>query len=155
MSGFYWVEPEGQACKECGHGEMFTVVYRRPGDSEDTQWSQSWECKQEAEEFCDALNEAREMALRSIGGVNDELLEVVKAQHNAMDTLFAQLIILTRRHTPEEQYFPSKSGMVWEAMMRGHGIIQRAQAAMREITHGPDASPTMIRPHDHQQESRP
>jgi hypothetical protein len=59
--------------------------------------------------------------------INQELLEACRAQHNALDTLMAQLIILTSRHTPEEPFFPSKSGMPWEAMTRAHAVIQEAE----------------------------
>lgn len=59
--------------------------------------------------------------------INQDLLEACRAQHNALDTVMAQLIILTQRHTPEEMFFPSKSGIVWDAVTRGHAAIERAQ----------------------------
>jgi hypothetical protein len=65
--------------------------------------------------------------IKTVAKVNQELLEACRAQHNALDTLMAQLIILTRRHTPEEPFFPSKSGMPWEAMTRAHAVIQEAE----------------------------
>lgn len=56
-----------------------------------------------------------------------EMLEVIIAQHNALDTVMAQLIILTHRHTPKEPFYPSKSGIAWDAVTRGLAAIQRAE----------------------------
>lgn len=60
---------------------------------------------------------------------NQELLEVVRAQHNALDILMARLVILTQRHTPAEPFFPSKAGLPWEAMKRGNAAIVQAERA--------------------------
>jgi len=51
--------------------------------------------------------------------ITPEVLEALKAQHNAIDRLFAELI---RR---DNTFFPSKSGMPWEAMNKGNALIQK------------------------------
>lgn len=58
--------------------------------------------------------------------ITQELLEACRAQHNALDILMAHLIILTQRHTPEEQFYPSQSGLPWEAMTRAAAVIEKA-----------------------------
>jgi hypothetical protein len=52
-----------------------------------------------------------------------ELLEACKAQHDAIDLLFAMLI----QATPD--FFPSKSGQPWQAMIQGNAAIQKAEGA--------------------------
>ena len=53
--------------------------------------------------------------------LNNNLLEVVKAQHQAIDRLFALLI----EKVPG--YLPSKSGQPWEALIKGNEAISRAE----------------------------
>ena len=50
-----------------------------------------------------------------------ELLEACKAQHQAIDLLFATLIEKTG------DFFPSKSGQPWEAMKQGNKAITKAE----------------------------
>ena len=50
-----------------------------------------------------------------------KLLEACKAQHNAIDRLFAELI----ERDPE--FFPSKSGQPWEAIQKGNAAIAEAE----------------------------
>ena len=50
-----------------------------------------------------------------------ELWEACKAQHNAIDLLFAKLIMLDRN------FFPSKSGEPWEATVRGHEVLAKIE----------------------------
>jgi hypothetical protein len=57
-----------------------------------------------------------------------EMLEVITAQHNALDTVMAQLIILTHRYTPAEPFYPSTSGLAWEAVTRAQAVLQRAKS---------------------------
>lgn len=56
-----------------------------------------------------------------------DLLAACKAQHEAIDRLFCQLILLTREHTPNEAFFPSKSGQPWEAAQLGATAIRKAE----------------------------
>jgi hypothetical protein len=51
-----------------------------------------------------------------------ELLEACKAQHDAMDVLFAMLI------ERDKTFFPSKS-QTWPAMLQGNAAIARATEA--------------------------
>lgn len=50
-----------------------------------------------------------------------ELLEACKAQHEAIDRLFALLI----ERDPE--FFPTKSGQPWEACRLGNEVIKKAE----------------------------
>lgn len=51
----------------------------------------------------------------------EEMYEALKAQHDAIDTLFAMLI--ARDH----EFSPSKSGRPWEALMLGVAAIAKAE----------------------------
>jgi hypothetical protein len=55
-----------------------------------------------------------------------DLLAACKAQHDAIDRLFAMLIQITRTSRDVEPFFPSKSGQPWEAMQAGHAAIAKA-----------------------------
>ena len=48
-----------------------------------------------------------------------EVLETLKAQHQAIDRLFAELI------KRDADFFPSKSGQPWEAAQKGNALIQK------------------------------
>lgn len=54
-----------------------------------------------------------------------EMLEVLKAQHDAIDILFAMLIDITPY---PKKFFPSKSGKPWEAILKGNAVIDKAEA---------------------------
>lgn len=56
-----------------------------------------------------------------------ELLAACKAQHEAIDRLFAMLIGLTREHTPDAHFFPTKSGQPWGACQQGNAAIAKAE----------------------------
>ena len=49
-----------------------------------------------------------------------DLLEACKIQHDALDMLFAMLI------DAKPGFFPSKSGVPWEAMVKGNSAISKA-----------------------------
>jgi len=49
-----------------------------------------------------------------------EMVEALKAQHDAIDILFAMLI----ESVPG--FFPTKSGKPWEAMLQGNAVLSRA-----------------------------
>ena len=49
------------------------------------------------------------------------LLEACKAQHDAIDLLFARLIAL------DPEFLPSKSGKPWEALLLAATAIKRAE----------------------------
>lgn len=50
-----------------------------------------------------------------------QLLEACKAQHDAIDLLFAMLI------KRDPKFFPSKSGKPWEAIVKGNEAIAAAE----------------------------
>ncbi|MBA7602296.1 hypothetical protein ES703_09384 [subsurface metagenome] len=50
-----------------------------------------------------------------------DLLGACKAQHQAIDRLFAELI------KRDETFFPSKSGQPWEAVEEGNAAIAKAE----------------------------
>lgn len=52
-----------------------------------------------------------------------DILAACKAQHEAIDILFARLIQL------DPTFFPSKSGLPWEAAASGHAAIAKATGA--------------------------
>jgi len=54
-------------------------------------------------------------------GVTSDLLEACKAQHQAIDRLFAELI------ERDPAFFPSKSGQPWEAIQKGTAVIKRME----------------------------
>ena len=49
------------------------------------------------------------------------LLEACKAQHKAIDYLFAMLI------ERDKKFYPSKSGLPWDAMKTANAVITRAE----------------------------
>ncbi len=51
----------------------------------------------------------------------DALLDACKAQHKALDILFAMLI------QKDEGFLPSKSGQPWEAIVEGDKAIKEAE----------------------------
>jgi len=53
--------------------------------------------------------------------LEEKLLEACKAQHDAIDLLFAMLIKL------DPNFFPSKSGKPWEAVALGNEAIKLAE----------------------------
>jgi len=52
----------------------------------------------------------------------DDLLSACKAQHKAIDILFALLI------EKDEKFFPSKSGLPWKAIQQGNRAIEDAES---------------------------
>ncbi len=54
-----------------------------------------------------------------------DLLAACKAQHEAIDRLFASLIDRYEDHG--RAYFPSRSGQPWEASHAGRAAIEKAQ----------------------------
>ncbi len=53
--------------------------------------------------------------------INTDLYEACKAQHDAIDILFARLIEL------DKNFFPSKSGKPWEAIIQGSKALVKAE----------------------------
>lgn len=53
--------------------------------------------------------------------LEEKLLKACKAQHEAIDLLFAMLIKL------DPQFFPSRSGKPWEALVQGNEAIKLAE----------------------------
>lgn len=50
-----------------------------------------------------------------------EMYEALKAQHGAIDLLFAMLI------KRDKDFFPSKSGQPWDAMIQGNKALAKAE----------------------------
>jgi hypothetical protein len=61
----------------------------------------------------------REVA-QPIADQRDELLEALKASHEALDRLFARLI------EADDGFFPTQSGQPWQAMLKVHAAITKA-----------------------------
>lgn len=55
-----------------------------------------------------------------------EILDVLKAQHQAIDLLFSMLMERDR------DFFPSKSGQPWEAIQKGNTLIQKLSGELKE-----------------------
>jgi hypothetical protein len=55
-----------------------------------------------------------------------ELLAACKAQHEAIDILFAMLILATKDTEPK--FYPSASGKPWAALVAGNEAIKAAEA---------------------------
>ena len=53
--------------------------------------------------------------------VAPEMYEALKAQHQAIDILFAMLI------QRDKAFFPSKSGQPWEAIIEGNRVLAKAE----------------------------
>jgi hypothetical protein len=68
---------------------------------------------------------------RPAGDDSPDLLAACQAQHEALDRLFAMLIVLTREHTPDDVFFPTKSGQPWEACQMGVAAIDKAGGKRR------------------------
>lgn len=87
-----------------------------------TQYQEGWD---------DASRQYQATAVKpSSKDEHRELIEALRGQHNAMDMLFAKLIILTSRYTPEEIFYPSKQGIIWDAMQRAYAMIVKAERAV-------------------------
>jgi len=70
--------------------------------------------------FQKQIDEARRK-LVAIKDQRDELLKACKAQHEAIDRLFALLI------SHDSGFFPSKSGQPWQAILQGNAAIAEAE----------------------------
>lgn len=55
-----------------------------------------------------------------------ELLAACKAQHEAIDRLFAMLIEATKDQKPHG-FYPSESGQPWDAIKQGNAAIAKAE----------------------------
>lgn len=58
--------------------------------------------------------------------INAELLAACKAQHDAIDRLFAMLIEATKDQKPH-CFFPTQCGQPWEAGKAGKAAIEKAE----------------------------
>jgi hypothetical protein len=50
-----------------------------------------------------------------------EIVAVLKAQHNAIDTLMAALMF------HDKEFRPSKSGPIWDAVVAGNEMIKKLE----------------------------
>jgi hypothetical protein len=57
-----------------------------------------------------------------------QLVAALKAQHEAIDMLFATLIAKTMR--AEKPFYPSESGKPWEALLAGKAAIESVGATL-------------------------
>lgn len=100
--------------------------------------TQSWEI----EEYTDGVGVSRMVDddlenICMINPVDDEddlakaiaalpdLINACKAQHEAIDLLFAMLIV---QSPPGKTFYPSKSGKPWEALVAGNAALRKAGA---------------------------
>ena len=56
--------------------------------------------------------------------LEQEMLLVLKLQHEAIDRLFAQLVLTS---SEKNQFYPSKSGQPWVACQVGAALIRRLE----------------------------
>lgn len=66
---------------------------------------------------------AASVAMRRLE-VFPQMVLALKAQHEAIDTMFAMLIAKTLHH--EKPFYPSESGRLWEACLAGKAAIEAA-----------------------------
>jgi phosphoketolase len=92
--------------------ECLGTVYRAEG------WTEGEPIRTEAQANAAFIARAMEC--------HDDLLAACKAQHEAIDILFAMLIA---RSPAGGTFYPSKSGQPWEAMKAGHAAIAKAGAS--------------------------
>jgi hypothetical protein len=67
---------------------------------------------------------ARGAAVRRLQQAIPQMLTALRAQHQAIDTLFALLIAKTMH--AEKPFYPSESGQPWEAIQAGKKAIEAA-----------------------------
>ena len=60
----------------------------------------------------------------------EEILAVLKAQHDAIDSLFALAISLDRK------FMPTKSGHVWDVCLAGNELIKKLEVIEYPTTKG-------------------
>lgn len=68
--------------------------------------------------------------------VMKQLIDAAKAQHEAIDILFAMLIEVTRSDALRETrvpFMPSESGRPWAALLQGQRAVATADAYMHEV----------------------
>lgn len=68
-ANFYRVEIDTKGCQHCGRGDFWTVVWDHDGEAQ--QISMSSEDKESIEFICQAMNSARELALRDFQLLED------------------------------------------------------------------------------------
>jgi len=56
-----------------------------------------------------------------------DMLKALRAQHVAIDTLFAMLIEVTRKPYAGVAFMPSQSGQPWDAIKLGNSAIDKAE----------------------------
>lgn len=56
--------------------------------------------------------------------LNEEILAVLKAQHDAIDRLMVRAI----QDNQEPRFYPSQSGPIWNAVVAGNDLIKRLEA---------------------------
>lgn len=70
-------------------------------------------------------NDGRWRTEKAPPSINADLLAACKAQHEAIDRLFALLI---KRSVSDDLFFPSRSGQPWDAFVAGNAAIAKAEA---------------------------
>jgi hypothetical protein len=56
--------------------------------------------------------------------LNEEILAVLKAQHDAIDWLMARVI----SDNQEPRFYPTQSGAIWNTVVAGNDLIKRLEA---------------------------
>ena len=82
-------------------------------------------CSDKAAQFSDRAE--RIAADAPVLAAAHDLLFACEQQRDAIDMLFARLITLTRKHTPDDLFFPSTSGAPWNALVLGNAAIEKAR----------------------------
>lgn len=58
---------------------------------------------------------------------NEEILAVLKAQHEAIDRLMARVISDDRK----PRFYPTQSGKIWNAVVAGNDLIKKLEGEPR------------------------
>jgi hypothetical protein len=69
-----------------------------------------------------------------------ELLAQCEAYHEALDAMFAMMILETRK-PGHVSFFPAKCGQPWTAMVAGHALEKRARGLLKKVTDDKAADP--------------
>jgi hypothetical protein len=67
------------------------------------------------------LGEEEEAANARLVAAGPELLKACRAQHEAIDRLFARLALV------DPKFFPSQSGQPWQALVEGNAAMKAAE----------------------------
>ena len=121
-----------QACANCGAAgvqSMMTTDRFRYGAEASVELEAQvlmFHCLECGETYTGEQGEqARAAAVfEYIGRLHPKLIAAVKAQHEAIDRLFA--ILISKTMHSEKPFYPSESGQPWEAIQAGKAVLDEA-----------------------------